>query len=104
MLLPKDLAKSSTVVAHAEMLGLTPEEFVAKLEGAFWAKNKDDLHSLAGCDCCCHEHTFPNCLARLWGGCRSARAYGDDRPTDQDDVEGWAAHYGVSLEEFTNEA
>lgn len=30
----------------------------------------------APCRCCCDEHTFPDCLARVWGGCRSGLPYG----------------------------
>jgi hypothetical protein len=40
------------------------------LTKAMWEGDLDRLHELAPCGCCCDEHTFGNCPARLWGGCR----------------------------------
>lgn len=39
---------------------------------AIWAHDTDALYELAPCGCCCHEHYFDNCVARLYGGCRGA--------------------------------
>lgn len=37
-----------------------------------WAHDTDALFELAPCGCCCHEHYFDDCVARLYGGCRGA--------------------------------
>ena len=42
----------------------------ANLAWALWAGDVDRLHELAPCGCCCWEHTFEWCEARLWFGCR----------------------------------
>ena len=63
-----------------------------------WDSDVEQLYGLAGCICCCAEHTFESCPARLWDGCRSGGA------TPQTDREEWAEHYrrfhGMSREEF----
>jgi hypothetical protein len=72
--------------------------FVRALEDALWAGDVDRLGELAGCRCCCWEHTFGWCPARIWGGCR-----GQDSMTAADH-EAWAAHYerfhGMTREQF----
>lgn len=70
------------------------EELPTWMEVAIWDGDMDALHERAGCRCCCSEHTFDQCPARLWGGCR-----GQGAPT-RDDLEEWARHYGVTLYEF----
>lgn len=47
--------------------------------------------------CCCWEHTFESCPARVWEGCRGS---GNVR----EDEEAWAKHYekfhGVNRDKF----
>jgi hypothetical protein len=45
----------------------TPKE----IEDLMWAGKTDDLRKEFPCKCCCEEHTFADCPARYWGGCRS---------------------------------
>ena len=68
---------------------------------ALWSGNMDRLQELAPCACCCHEHTFTGCPARLWGGCRSGLAPG--AISVESDVAGWAEFYGWTVERFLNE-
>jgi hypothetical protein len=72
-------------------LGVRDDSPVAE---ALWAGDVDRLHDLAPCRCCCSDHTFETCEARKWGGCR-----GQNTPT-RDDLEGWAAHYKMPLDQF----
>ena len=65
-----------------------------QIKEAMWAGDLDRLEEIAGCECCCDEHTFEHCLARLWGGCR-----GQGSLTNKD-IEGWAAHYGMTVDQF----
>ena len=68
------------------------------IENAMWRGGTDQLHELAPCICCCAEHTFEECPARAWFGCRG------NGVTPQDDAEAWAEHYqahhGMTREEF----
>lgn len=42
-----------------------------EIEAAIWAGDVDTLQEIAGCQCCCSEHTFGSgCPAYEWGGCR----------------------------------
>lgn len=43
-----------------------PRDMRLALERALWAGDTDTLDELAHCRCCCHEHTFEDCLAPLW--------------------------------------
>jgi hypothetical protein len=61
--------------------------FARELEDAMWAGDCDRLHELAGCRCCCWEHTFEGCPARVWDGCRGSGM------TTRADLESWMAHY-----------
>lgn len=69
-----------------------------ELDEALWAGDVDRLHDLAPCRCCCHEHTFEDCPARLWYGCR-----GQYTMTRAEEY-AWADHYlkfhGMSESEF----
>ena len=70
-----------------------------QIEDAIWAGDTDKLHELAGCECCCHEHTYGSgCPAYQWGGCR-----GQGTMT-REDHEAWAKHYeaahGMSRAQF----
>jgi hypothetical protein len=58
-----------------------------ELEDAIWAGDVDTLCRLAPCECCCGDHTFEQCAARVWGGCR-----GQGSMTRADE-ESWARHY-----------
>jgi hypothetical protein len=83
------------------------------LAAAMWAGDVDTLHELAPCGCCCHEHTFSSCAARVWGGCRSGLGPGE---TLEGDEQAWKEHYarfhgmteaqfyGMSETEFYGEA
>lgn len=71
--------------------------FDEDLAEAMWAGDVDRLHELAPCGCCCHEHTFAWCEARIWGGCRSGLAPGEDL---YEWGESWRQHYGMSEKEF----
>lgn len=72
--------------------------FLRDLEDAVWAGDVDRLCELAGCGCCCWEHTFEGCPGRIWGGCR-----GSGQLT-RAETESLAAHYerfhGMSREQF----
>lgn len=68
------------------------------MESAIWAGDLDTLEERAGCICCCDEHTFATCPARLWEGCRGTGAM------TQADVKSWELHYerfhGLSRDQF----
>lgn len=61
---------------------------------AIWQGDTDTLQNRAPCICCCAEHTFDHCAARLWGGCR-----GQDAITSAD-IDKWAKHYGIPRGQF----
>lgn len=52
-----------------------------------WAGDRDRLDELAPCRCCCFEHTFTTCPARVWAGCRG---YGSEATLTDDD---WQRFY-----------
>ena len=58
-----------------------------ELARAMWEGDVDRLRELAGCDCCCADHTFEGCPARTWGGCR-----GQDSMTRTEE-KSWLRHY-----------
>lgn len=72
-----------------------------RIKAAMWAGDLGALEALAPCVCCCHEHTFANCEAREWGGCRSGLAPGE---TLEGYERGWQEHYarehGMSEAQF----
>ena len=45
------------------------------------AGDEVQLHELAPCRCCCHEHTFESCKARQWFGCRGQYSVTRDEET-----------------------
>ena len=69
-----------------------------ELARAMWEGDLDKLNDLAGCDCCCSDHFFEHCPARVWGGCR-----GQESLTREDYV-AWEDHYrkhhGFSRDQF----
>lgn len=54
---------------------------------AMWAGDTDKLNELAPCRCCCHEHTYDNCPARVWHGCRGQNSF------TFADQEAWQRHF-----------
>lgn len=82
----------------ARLRGLQGAEFLYELEEAIWDGDVDKLQTLAGCGCCCDEHAFEDCPARVWGGCRGqgTMTYAER--------ESWAKHYerfhGMTEERF----
>lgn len=71
-----------------------------RVQEAMWNGDTALLQEIAACGCCCDEHTFEDCPARLWGACR-----GQGTPT-RADLEGWIQHYektrGMTRDEFWN--
>lgn len=80
------------------------DDLIKQIHQAVWDNDQDKLQELAPCDCCCDEHTFGCCPARIWNGCRgggvgqlSIREIGDDyqkwysetRGMSEDDFFGW---------------
>jgi hypothetical protein len=65
---------------------------------AIWEGDYEKLCELAPCRCCCGEHTFESCEARLWFGCR-----GQGTLTRREE-DAWAKHYeehhGLTRAEF----
>ena len=53
------------------------------------------------CVCCCSEHTWSRCPARLWNGCRSGLAPGESLEAEEAK---WLEHYkryhGMTEEAF----
>lgn len=43
-----------------------------------WAKDTDGLYEKYPCRCCCDVHTFSDCPARHWYGCKSGLPYGEE--------------------------
>lgn len=74
---------------------------IDELQKAIWAGDLDALDRLAGCVCCCAEHTFEGCPARTWHGCRGQESL------TRDDERAWADHYakhhGLSAAKFYGE-
>lgn len=68
---------------------------------AIWDGDTDRLDTLAGCVCCCEDHTFDHCPARMWGGCRGQGAM------TADDYQAWedhyARHHGLTRAQFYGE-
>ena len=65
---------------------------------AMWAGDVNALQELAPCRCCCYEHTFEDCPARAWEGCRGSGSL------TRADIESWVRHYethhGMNREQF----
>jgi len=82
----------------AENYGYGVERFTRALEQAIWRGDTDALDELAHCRCCCHQHTFEFCPARVWGGCR-----GQYTMTHAEE-QAWVKHYqhfhGMTEAEF----
>lgn len=65
-----------------------------EMKRALWEGDQDKLYELAPCHCCCHEHTFEHCPARIWDGCRGSGSL------TFKDHEAWRAFYGMTAAEF----
>lgn len=65
-------------------------ELRTQLQEAAWDGDDERLRDLAPCSCCCADHTFSYCPARLWDGCRSGLEYGVDHLADE---RSWREHY-----------
>ncbi len=82
----------------ARLYGYPLERFKRALEWAMWSGNVDALDELAGCRCCCWEHTFEWCPARVWNGCRGSGSM------SRTELESWVRHYerfhGMTREQF----
>ena len=68
-----------------------------QIEQAMWDNDTDRLDELAPCICCCSDHTFSSCLARIRNGCRGSNS-------DRDIHESYAKWYfeirGMENDEF----
>jgi hypothetical protein len=95
LMLP-EYAGSLYVGAH--LYGYSVERFQRALEQAVWLGDLDAIGALADCRCCCHEHTFECCPARVWGGCRGQYAM------TRAELKSWVEHYrqfhGMTEEQF----
>ena len=66
-----------------------------RIDRALWEGDVEWLADNLPCGCCCYEHTFFGCEARLWGGCRGRN--------EAEDPESWRAHYGMTYAQFYGE-
>jgi hypothetical protein len=71
------------------------------LEDAMWAEDADALNELAPCRCCCRQHTFYDCPARDWNGCRGGTE--SPRETEQAWQEFYEKVHGMSSNVFYGE-
>lgn len=66
-----------------------------------WAGDVEKLDRIAGCGCCCNEHTHLWCDARYWGGCRSGYGPGESL---EGEIASWRVLYPhLSTDEFYGE-
>jgi hypothetical protein len=70
------------------------QELVARIQEAMYNGDQATLDEIAGCRCCCDEHTFEDCLARIVGNCRGQGTL------TRLDIQKWAEHYGMTLDQF----
>jgi hypothetical protein len=82
-----------------DLVWLLGERLGRQVHEAMWAGDVERLDAIAGCQCCCHEHTYGSgCPAYAWGGCR-----GQATLTWQEQ-KSWEQHYerfhGLSQEQF----
>jgi hypothetical protein len=67
------------------------------LERAMWAGDVELLDEIAHCRCCCGEHTFYDCPARAWYGCRGT---GTETQHHADWYEHYRRFHGMDYETF----
>lgn len=68
------------------------------IERALWEGDIDKLSELAPCGCCCDEHFFEDCPARIWHGCRGQ--YSLTRADYQAWEEHYRKHHGLTRDQF----
>lgn len=61
--------------------------FLRSVEEAMWSGDRDRLSEIAACQCCCLDHTFGGCPARLWFGCRGQGS------ASRAEILSWEEHY-----------
>lgn len=75
-------------------------EIKGELAEALWSGDMDRVHEIAGCICCCFDHTFDNCPARPWGGCRGQ---GQVTKAERDEwADHYAEHHEMTRDQFFN--
>jgi hypothetical protein len=72
------------------------------LQRALWEGDIDKLGELAGCICCCDEHTFEHCPARQWEGCRGQGTM--TRAEEEAWAEFYWKHHGLTKRQFYGDA
>lgn len=74
------------------------DQLQQRIEDAMWAGDEATLNQIARCRCCCEEHTFESCEARLWFGCRGQNT------SPVAEREAWLRHYqrfhGMTEDQF----
>tara|TARA_Y100000815_G_C13254983_1_gene466989 strand:- start:365 stop:643 length:279 start_codon:yes stop_codon:yes gene_type:complete len=74
-----------------------------KIEKAIWEGDEETLHALAPCECCCGEHTYLRCPARLYQACRSGLNYEETTPNEDSWLKHYTQHHGMTVEQFYGE-
>jgi hypothetical protein len=73
------------------------------VEEAMWAGDRDTLDEIAGCTCCCYDHTWGHgCPAYQWGGCRGQGSV-EEAEQIKAYAEWYAKLYGMSRDTFFND-
>lgn len=55
-----------------------------QIEQAMWQGDVETLHRIAPCRCCCSEHTYKDCPARQWMGCKASFSESEvDEPNER---------------------
>jgi hypothetical protein len=57
----------TTLGTRARSQATTPRE--REIEDAMWRGDNAWLANNLPCKCCCEEHTYRDCPARVWSGC-----------------------------------
>ena len=65
---------------------MTKNQLHTAIQEAMWNKDEETLSRLAGCGCCCGDHTSTCCPARIVGNCRG-------QGSELQDPEYWRSHY-----------
>ena len=82
---------------------MTQTHLDREVEDAVWRGDDEFLSTHLRCICCCSDHTFRDCPARRWYGCRGQST----EVPSWADTEAWAAYYarhrGMSRAQFFGE-
>lgn len=70
------------------------QQYLEEIKDAMYRGDTEWLDQNVRCECCCGEHTFGGCPARIVGTCRGQGSL------DHYDIQKWADHYGMTLDEF----